>query len=72
MNPALSYKGYMCVILKNAESLEATVKKFQTDKGKLNILQLNILTVQAAEAQDNDSQFILLNDVYHSVPYVLK
>lgn len=45
MNPALSYKGYMCVILKNAESLEATVKEFQTDKGKLNILQLNILTV---------------------------
>lgn len=72
MNPALSYKGYMCVILKNTESLEGTVKKFQTDKGKLNILQLNILTAQAAEAQDNDSQFILLNGVYHFVPYVLK
>ena len=72
MNPALSYKGYMCVILKNTESLEATVKKFQTDKRKLNILQLNILTVQAAEAQDNDYQFILLNGVYHFVPYVLK
>ena len=45
MNPALSYKGYLCVILNTAESLEATVKEFQTDKGKLNILQLNILTV---------------------------